>query len=435
MKNEKSIAQLEVELSELKHKYMAKDISPLAPKNGFPKLPIIKGIRLASVAANIKYADRDDVMLMECAAGSSIAGVFTRSSTRSASVLDCQNKLVNRSDKTAAAIIVNSGNSNAFTGSHGEVSVQNICASISNEMNIPLNSIFSASTGVIGEKLPHEKIINKIEELNSKLSEHSLESAARAIMTTDTFPKGAYSSFSINGSNVNISGFAKGSGMIAPDMATMLVYIMTDVSIKRNILQNILTKLNEKTFNCITVDSDTSTSDSLMVIATGQSKTETIVDEFSDEALKFTEELNSVMLSLAKQVVRDGEGATKFLEVEVRGAVSDISAKTVALAIANSPLIKTAAAGEDPNWGRVVMGVGKSGEPADRDKISTWFGSILVAEQGWVASSYREDLGQNYMKNQELEIIVDLAIGDGSATVWTCDLTHQYIAINADYRS
>ena len=435
MKNEKSIAQLEVELSELKHKYMAKDISPLAPKNGFPKLPIIKGIRLASVAANIKYADRDDVMLMECAAGSSIAGVFTRSSTRSASVLDCQNKLVNRSDKTAAAIIVNSGNSNAFTGSHGEVSVQNICASISSEMNIPLNSIFSASTGVIGEKLPHEKIINKIEELNSKLSEHSLESAARAIMTTDTFPKGAYSSFSINGSNVNISGFAKGSGMIAPDMATMLVYIMTDVSIKRNILQNILTKLNEKTFNCITVDSDTSTSDSLMVIATGQSKTETIVDEFSDEALKFTEELNSVMLSLAKQVVRDGEGATKFLEVEVRGAVSDISAKTVALAIANSPLIKTAAAGEDPNWGRVVMGVGKSGEPADRDKISIWFGNILVAEQGWVASGYREDLGQNYMKNQELKIIVDLAIGDGSATVWTCDLTHQYIAINADYRS
>jgi glutamate N-acetyltransferase/amino-acid N-acetyltransferase len=435
LKNEKSIAQLEVELSELKHKYMAKDISPLAPKNGFPKLPIIKGIRLASVAANIKYADRDDVMLMECAAGSSIAGVFTRSSTRSASVLDCQNKLVNRSDKTAAAIIVNSGNSNAFTGSHGEVSVQNICASISNEMNIPLNSIFSASTGVIGEKLPHEKIINKIEELNSKLSEYSLESAARAIMTTDTFPKGAYSSFSINGSNVNISGFAKGSGMIAPDMATMLVYIMTDVSIKRNILQNILTKLNEKTFNCITVDSDTSTSDSLMVIATGQSKTETIVDEFSDEALKFTEELNSVMLSLAKQVVRDGEGATKFLEVEVRGAVSDISAKTVALAIANSPLIKTAVAGEDPNWGRVVMGVGKSGEPADRDKISIWFGNILVAEQGWVASSYREDLGQNYMKNQELKIIVDLAIGDGSATVWTCDLTHQYIAINADYRS
>lgn len=435
MKNEKSIAQLEVELAELKKKYMAKDISPLAPKNGFPKLPKIKGIRLASVAANIKYADRDDVMLMECAAGSSIAGVFTRSSTRSASVLDCQNKLVNRSDKTAAAIIVNSGNSNAFTGTHGEVSVQNICASISSEMNIPLNSIFSASTGVIGEKLPHEKIINKIEELNSKLSEYSLESAARAIMTTDTFPKGAYSSFSINGSNVNISGFAKGSGMIAPDMATMLVYIMTDVSIKRNILQNILTKLNEKTFNCITVDSDTSTSDSLMVIATGQSNTETIVDEFSDEALKFTEELNSVMLSLAKQVVRDGEGATKFLEVEVRGAVSDISAKTVALAIANSPLIKTAVAGEDPNWGRVVMGVGKSGEPADRDKISIWFGNILVAEQGWVASSYREDLGQNYMKNQELKIIVDLAIGDGSATVWTCDLTHQYIAINADYRS
>jgi len=435
LKNKKSIAELELELAELKNMYSAANISPLAPENGFPILPQIQGIRFAAAAANVKYSERNDVMLIECAAGSSIAGLFTRSSTRSASVLDCQNKLkIGTSDK-GAAILVNSGNSNAFTGLYGQESVKKICTAVSNEMKIPLNSVFTASTGVIGEKLPHEKIISKVKELNSKLDEYSAESAARAIMTTDTFPKGASSSFSINNSIVNISGFAKGSGMIAPDMATMLVYIMTDIAIEKNILQNILAKLNEKTFNSITVDSDTSTSDSLMLIATGQSGNKIIIDENSVEALKFTEELHTVMLNLAKQVVRDGEGATKFLEIEVNGAVSEKSAKIVALAIANSPLIKTAIAGEDPNWGRVVMGVGKSGEPADRDKISIWFGDILVAQHGWGASSYSENLGQNYMKNQELKITVDLGVGDGSAKVWTCDLTHQYISINADYRS
>ena len=428
MKNKKSIAELELELAELKNKYSTVNISPLAPENGFPILPQIQGIRFAAAAANVKYSERNDVMLIECAAGSSIAGLFTKSSTRSASVLDCQNKLKIGINDKGAAILVNSGNSNAFTGSYGEESVQKICLAVS-------NSVFTASTGVIGEKLPHEKIISKVKELNSKLDEYSAESAARAIMTTDTFPKGACSSFSINNSIVNISGFAKGSGMIAPDMATMLVYIMTDIAIEKNILQNILAKLNEKTFNSITVDSDTSTSDSLMLIATGQSGNKIIIDENSAEALKFTEELHAVMLNLAKQVVRDGEGATKFLEIEVNGAVSEKSAKIVALAIANSPLIKTAIAGEDPNWGRVVMGVGKSGEPADRDKISIWFGDILVAHHGWGASSYSENLGQNYMKNQELKITVDLGVGDGSAKVWTCDLTHQYISINADYRS
>ena len=435
MKNKKSIAELELELAELKNMYSAGNISPLAPENGFPILPQIQGIRFAAAAANVKYSERNDVMLIECAAGSSIAGLFTRSSTRSASVLDCQNKLKTGTGDKGAAILVNSGNSNAFTGSYGEESVQKICTAVSNEMKIPLNSVFTASTGVIGEKLPHKKIISKVKELNSKLDEYSAESAARAIMTTDTFPKGACSSFSINNSIVNISGFAKGSGMIAPDMATMLVYIMTDIAIEKNILQNILAKLNEKTFNSITVDSDTSTSDSLMLIATGQSGNKIIIDEHSVEALKFSEELHAVMLNLAKQVVRDGEGATKFLEIEVNGAVSEKSAKIVALAIANSPLIKTAIAGEDPNWGRVVMGVGKSGEPADRDKISIWFGDILVAQHGWGSSSYSENLGQNYMKNQELKITVDLGIGDGSAKVWTCDLTHQYISINADYRS
>lgn len=435
MKNKKTIAELELELAELKNKYSTTNISPLAPKNGFPKLPKIQGIRFAAVAANIKYTKRNDVMLIECAAGSSIAGVFTRSSTRSASVLDCQNKLKNAFLTKGAAILANSGNSNAFTGMYGKESVQKICCAVSDEMKIPLDSVFTASTGVIGEKLPHEKITSKIKELNSKLNESSSEDAARAIMTTDTFPKGACSSFSVNGVNVNISAFAKGSGMIAPDMATMLVYIMTDIAIEQNILQNILSKLNKKTFNSITVDSDTSTSDSLMLIATGQSGNRLITNENSVEALKFTQELRAVMLNLAKQVVRDGEGATKFFEVEVTGAISEKSAKVVALAIANSPLVKTAVAGEDPNWGRIVMGVGKSGEPADRDKISIWFGDILVAQHGWVVSTYNEELGQKYMKKQDLKIRIDLAVGDGTATVWTCDLTHQYISINADYRS
>jgi glutamate N-acetyltransferase/amino-acid N-acetyltransferase len=424
LKNNKTIDQLEAELKGLKAKYHIKKISPLAPKDGFPKLPVIKGVRYASTAANIKYSDRDDVMLIECIQGSSIGGVFTRSSTRSASVLDCQKKLK-----------INSGNSNAFTGSYGEKSVSKICEAISNELKIPTNSIFTSSTGVIGEKLLHEKIIKKIQELKFNLNKNSAESAARAIMTTDTFPKGAGSSFLISGCPVNIAGFAKGSGMISPDMATMLVYIFTDVSIEKNILQNILTKINEKTFNSITVDSDTSTSDSLIIVATGQSDCKKITDEFSAEALKFTDELHAIMSNLSKQVVRDGEGASKFLEILINGAVSDSSAKTVGLAIANSPLIKTALAGEDPNWGRVVMGVGKSGEPADRDKISIWFGNILVAENGWVAPSYNESLGQNYMKNEDLKITVDLGVGNGSSTVWTCDLTHQYVAINADYRS
>jgi len=411
-------------------------LSPLAPKAGFPKLPVIRGVTFSSHASGIKYKNRLDLMLASISPGSTIAGVFTRSSTRSNAVLDCQKKLGDPKNKAKGfAFLVNSGNANAFTGEAGNQSVKEIVKGLSETIKIPESHIFTSSTGVIGEKLPHKKIISKVKELNSKLDEYSAESAARAIMTTDTFPKGACSSFSINNSIVNISGFAKGSGMIAPDMATMLVYIMTDIAIEKNILQNILAKLNEKTFNSITVDSDTSTSDSLMLIATGQSGNKIIIDEHSVEALKFSEELHAVMLNLAKQVVRDGEGATKFLEIEVNGAVSEKSAKIVALAIANSPLIKTAIAGEDPNWGRVVMGVGKSGEPADRDKISIWFGDILVAQHGWCSSSYSENLGQNYMKNQELKITVDLGIGDGSAKVWTCDLTHQYISINADYRS
>ena len=432
---DQKIAKLEAELATLRAQYSAPAVSPLAPRGGFQKLPVVKGIRFAATGAGVKYTDRDDVMLIECAAGSSVAGVFTQSSTRSASVLDCQKKLLLGTSNEPVAILVNSGNSNAFTGFHGENSVNEICNSVSNIMGITSSRVFTASTGVIGELLPHDRIIEKIEELNTNLDENSAEDAARAIMTTDTFAKGAGSSFSLNGLPVKIAGFAKGSGMISPDMATMLVYIVTDVAIDQSVLQLILSNLNEKTFNSITVDSDTSTSDSLMVVATGKSRASRITNAFSNDALEFIEKLNEVMVSLSQQVVRDGEGATKFIEIIIKGAASNASAKTVGLAIANSPLIKTAAAGEDPNWGRVVMGVGKSGEPADRDKLTIWFGDILVAKDGWVSPSYAEQEGLAYMKNTDLRFTVDLGIGDGSATVWTCDLTHQYIVINADYRS
>jgi glutamate N-acetyltransferase/amino-acid N-acetyltransferase len=435
MQAEQKIAALEAELAKLKAQYSTPSISPLAPVGGFPDLPVVRGVRFASGAAGVKYADRNDVMLMLCDAGSSVAGVFTRSATRSANVLDCQRKLALGANDAPVAILVNSGNSNAFTGRQGDDSVRAICEAVSDVSNVPMERVFTASTGVIGERLPHDRIIAKVAELHSNLSDQGVVGAAHAIMTTDTFAKGAAASINVGGEAVEIVGFAKGSGMIAPDMATMLVYIATDAAVDQGVLQSILSGLNEGTFNSITVDSDTSTSDSLMLVATGQSDAPRLTDANSADALAFADGLRSVMLDLSHQVVRDGEGATKFLEIEVRGAASDASAKTVGLAIANSPLVKTAVAGEDPNWGRVVMGVGKSGEPADRDKLSIWFGDILVAENGWVSPSYTEQAGVEYMKNADLKVTCDLGVGDGSATVWTCDLTHQYIVINGDYRS
>jgi glutamate N-acetyltransferase/amino-acid N-acetyltransferase len=282
---------------------------------------------------------------------------------------------------------------------------------------------------VIGEPLPDDRIAAKLSDLHSALSETAIADAAQAIMTTDTFPKGATRSISVGDKAVNIAGIAKGSGMIAPDMATMLVYIFTDAAISRATLQTMVSELNEQTFNCITVDSDTSTSDTLLVGATGASGVD--VEDNSD----FRGALHAVMLDLSHQVVRDGEGATKFVEVRVTGATSDSDAKTHAMAIANSPLIKTAIAGEDPNWGRVVMAIGKSGAPADRDKLTIQFGDILVANKGWRAPDYTEESGAAYMKNENIQLSVDLGLGNGSATVWTCDLTHGYITINADYRS
>jgi glutamate N-acetyltransferase/amino-acid N-acetyltransferase len=402
-------------------------VSPLAPAS-FPDLPIIKGVTFAAVSAGVKYQGRTDVMLALLAPGTSVAGVFTRSSTRAAPVLDCQAKL--GGDQTGpAAILVNSGNANAFTGARGTQSVEAVTASVTAQTGIAVERVFTASTGVIGEPLPHEKIATKIAELHSGQSEGAIKQAAQAIMTTDTFPKAAAATCDVNGQTVNIAGIAKGSGMIAPDMATMLVYIFTDAKIAQDELQGLVSTLNAKTFNCITVDSDTSTSDSLMVCATGSSG----VDVGSDTA--FADALNTVMTDLAHQVVRDGEGATKFVTVAVQGAQDNADAHKVALSIANSPLVKTAIAGEDANWGRVVMAIGKSGATADRDRISIRFGDIMVAENGWRAEGYSEEAASAYMKNQDLIIGVDLGIGSGTSTVWTCDLTHGYIAINADYRS
>ncbi|NVK06674.1 MAG: bifunctional glutamate N-acetyltransferase/amino-acid acetyltransferase ArgJ, partial [Marivivens sp.] len=311
----------------------------------------------------------------------------------------------------------------------GVEAVDALCAGVAEQTGIDADRIFTSSTGVIGEPLPYDRITAKIGELSANLNAGGIEGAAKAIMTTDTFPKGSAAEITVNGQTVKIAGIAKGSGMIAPDMATMLVYIFTDAKIGYDALQGVLSKLTDKTFNCITVDSDTSTSDTLLIGATGASGV-----DVSDNA-DFEAALHKVMLDLSHQVIRDGEGATKFVEIQVTGAASDADAKRVGLSVANSPLVKTAIAGEDANWGRIVAAVGKSGAEADRDRLSIRFGDITVAENGWRAPNYSEADASAYMKNAELIIGVDLGIGTGASTVWTCDLTYEYIRINADYRS
>ena len=403
-------------------------VSPLAPAQ-FPVLPVIKGVSFATAAAGVKYAGRTDVMLALLCEETTIAGVYTRSSTRSAAVLDCQAKTGGEASGQAA-IIVNSGNSNAFTGAVGVQSVQAITSAAATALDMDSNRVFTSSTGVIGERLPHDKIVSALEGLKSNLSEVNIADAAKAIMTTDTFPKGACASFDVAGKTVNIAGIAKGSGMIAPDMATMLVYIFTDAAIGQSDLQTVLDELTGPTFNSITVDSDTSTSDTLLLCATGKSGV-----SVGCEDVQFREALRDVMLDLAHQVVKDGEGATKFVEIRVTGAQTEQDAHMHAMAIANSPLVKTAIAGEDPNWGRIVMAIGKSGAFADRDKLSIWFGDVLVAKDGWVNPDYREEDAAALMKLPEIVVRVDLGLGQSAKTVWTCDLTHGYIEINADYRS
>jgi glutamate N-acetyltransferase/amino-acid N-acetyltransferase len=403
-------------------------VSPLAPKDGFPEMPIIDGVRFAAVEAGVKYAGRVDVMLAELAPGTVVAGTFTKSKTRAAPVLDCQAKLGGGSD-VGAAFVVNAGNANAFTGADGFEAVQSIAGHAADVLGIPEARVFTSSTGVIGEKLPHVRITSAFDALKSALSAEAIADAASAIMTTDTYAKGATRTVEIGGAQVKIAGFAKGSGMIAPDMATMLVYIFTDARIAFDHLQPLVSGLCNETFNCITVDSDTSTSDTLLVAATGASG----VGVAGNGA--FAAALFEVMYDLARQVVRDGEGASKFITISVIGAVDDGDAKRVAMSVANSPLVKTAVAGEDANWGRVVMAVGKSGAEADRDRLSIRFGAVQVALNGQVAPDYVEADAATHMKGDEIEIGIDLGIGNGSAKVHTCDLTAQYIAINADYRS
>ncbi|MFN3824540.1 MAG: bifunctional glutamate N-acetyltransferase/amino-acid acetyltransferase ArgJ [Pseudorhodobacter sp.] len=410
-----------------------KVVSPLAPVGGFPALPAIDGVEFAAIEAGVRYADRKDVMLIRIAPGSSIAGVFTRSSTRAACVLDCQEKLAGRQDTSGgAAIVVNSGNANAFTGQLGAASVAAVTEGVAAALGLPATRVFSSSTGVIGEPLPHDRILAALPTLCATLDGSAIAMAAEAMMTTDTFPKGASATIEGEGGAIHIAGIAKGSGMIAPDMATMLVYIFTDAKIAPATLQRMLARNVDETFNSITVDSDTSTSDALILAATGRSAA---APPKGKVAKAFEAGLRDVMMDLAHQVIRDGEGATKFVEIRLTGATSPEDAQRAAMAIANSPLVKTALAGEDPNWGRIVAAIGKSGAEADRDRLTIRFGDILVAENGWRSPDYREEDGAAYMKQPEIVISVDLGLGKASRTVWTCDLTHRYIDINADYRS
>ena len=434
-----AIAELTREIEEHRRALGEKPgVSPFAP-DAFPSLPVVPGVRYAAVSAGVRYTTgRLDVMLAELCEGSIMAGTFTRSETRAAPVLWCQERIAAMADAPSGerlAILVNAGNANAFTGSNGMQAVDTAMTGCADALGVPKSNVFMASTGVIGEPLPAERITVKLAELCETLAADRIEDAANAIMTTDTFAKGASATADLDGTTVTVSGIAKGSGMIAPDMATMLVFIFTDAAITQALLQETVASLTDQTFNAITVDSDTSTSDTLLVGATCRAEMTTLSSADDPRYPAFRGALRKVMQDLAIQVVKDGEGASKFAAITVQGAEDDGSARRIGLAIANSPLVKTALAGEDPNWGRIVMAVGKSGEKADRDRLGISFGDITVAEGGWVSPGYTEDAGADYMKQAELEISVDVGIGSGVATVWTCDLTHGYITINADYRS
>jgi glutamate N-acetyltransferase/amino-acid N-acetyltransferase len=409
-------------------------ISPLAPKS-YPDMPAIEGVRFATGAAGIRYKDRTDVLLALMSEGTQAAGVFTKSKCPSAPVDWCRAKL---KKGRARALVVNSGNANAFTGKRGVDSVRFAAGLAAQATGARENEIFLASTGVIGEPLDASKFDGVLKKLASEASPAAWLDAARAIMTTDTFPKVATATAEIGGVEVTIGGFAKGAGMIAPDMATMLSFVFTDAPIDASALQAMLSKSVQKSFNAITIDSDTSTSDTLMLFATGAAEARgapRIKSAADRKGADFERALDSVLLDLAQQVVRDGEGARKFVEVQVEGAASDKAAKRIALSIANSPLVKTAIAGEDANWGRVVMAVGKAGEKAKRDRLSIHFGDVRVAHKGLRDPDYDEAKASAVMRQDKIDIRVDLKIGKGRATVWTCDLTKEYVAINGDYRS
>jgi len=409
--------------------------SPLAPVLQ-PDLPVIAGVQLAVAETGIKYQDRADLMLVLLPAETTVAGCFTTSKTASAPVELCRTNLAASATKNEAvrAIIVNAGNANAFTGKKGKSSTEKVCNILAERLGCSSTQIYMASTGVIGEPLDPGEIIGAIGDMVANLRPDIWLEAAQAIMTTDTFAKQATVQTEIRGKLVTINGFAKGSGMIAPDMATMLAFLFTDASLPQDIMQALLTDAVEQSFNAITVDSDTSTSDTVLMCATGQEKPG-FRDANDPDLEQFRVALNALTRDLAHQIVRDGEGAEKFITIRVTGAENHKAARKIGLTIANSPLVKTAIAGEDANWGRIVMAVGKAGEKANRDALSINIGGIQVASAGEADKNYNEQELIPHMQGREIDIAVDVGIANGCATVWTCDLTHRYIEINADYRS
>ncbi len=415
---------------------MKNTVSKFAPKDGFPDLPSIKGLKVSTINASISKGNKPDLLLIEASKGSTIAGLFTKSETCSAAV-DWSRQTLGKSQNAQfpIEIIVNSGNANVFTGSYGVTTVKETVSSVAHRLNTSQDNIFVASTGVIGEYLDFKKITSKIEKLRENLKPDSFLNAAKAIMTTDTFPKGSSIECHLESTPIKISGIAKGSGMIAPNMATMLVFIFSDISIEKSILQEIIRKCNKKSFDRITVDSDTSTSDSLFVIATGTAKMPKIKSIKDSRVLKFQKHLQQLMLELAHLVIKDGEGITKFVEIVIKGAKSNKKALRLGKSIAESPLVKTAFAGEDPNWGRIIMAIGKAGVRINKEKISIFFGDHAIAENGSISRYFSEYAVSKYMKNDSLVVTVDLAEGSKKASIYTCDLTHGYISINADYRS
>lgn len=405
-------------------------ISPLAP-DAFPNLPAIGGVTARVARAHYKLWDRCDLTFIELAPSTHVAGVFTRNICCSSEVELGREQI---KQGTARALIVNAGNSNAFTGYRGREAVEQIMAQVAEGLDCQPEDVFVSSTGVIGVPLPKDKAKAGVEAV-LRAAPCSWQDAADAIRTTDTFAKGAHASAMVGDQPVHVSGIIKGSGMIAPDMATMLGYIFTDAAVAPALLQEMLSEISERSFNAITVDSDTSTSDTVLLFATGAAGNKLLTSRDDDGADALFAAIQSVALELAQLVVRDGEGATKFIEIEITGATSDASAKRIALAVANSPLVKTAIAGEDANWGRVVMAIGKAGEPADRDRLAIRFGDHWVARDGLPIADYDESPLDAHLKGKNIRIGADIGLGEGRATVWTCDLTHGYISINADYRS
>ncbi|HEX6859660.1 MAG TPA: bifunctional glutamate N-acetyltransferase/amino-acid acetyltransferase ArgJ [Caulobacteraceae bacterium] len=408
-------------------------VSPLAVP--FPKIEPIAGVEIATGRAGFYKHAREDLLVMRFAKGTTAAGVFTRHGVGSAPVDWCQRQLESSGGEDVRALVVNAGCANSFTGKPGADAVRRVATAVAKRFNCRQRDVMMASTGVIGVLLDDARIITRLPEIEQRLEGDAWGAAARAIMTTDTFPKGAYATAKIDGREVRIAGIAKGSGMIAPDMATMLAFVATDAAIAPAALKTLVQLYTRTTFNAVTVDGDRSTNDTLLLFATAQSEAPRVARAGDHRLADFREKLESVLLDLALQLVRDGEGASKFVKITVTGAQSAASARKIARTVAESPLVKTAFAGEDANWGRIVMAVGRADEPMNRDKVSVRFGKLWAARDGAIAPGYSEARMSAYMKNQELEVSVDVGVGRGSATVWTCDLTKRYVEINGDYRS